>query len=113
MQIELSTSTDFSERLRQSMQRQLEYKLASFADMVGRVHAELTTHSSQAAAPFYRCEVTAVLADGSERCAITQGQLPNICIADAASRLARTIARESKFATLHWSKPKVSGLSMR
>ena len=102
MHIHIDTHPDVSTRLQSSMHRQLKYKLASYADSVERVHASLVAdvdHNNQSR---YTCTVTATMHDGTDTAATTKGSAPNICIADAASRLARTVSRQYKFANLGW-----------
>lgn len=117
MHIVIDVPARSTPRLHDSMRRQLEYKLSSYSDLITHVHATLVYNDVSPglvsnkpgvqpgqSKPWFSCELVAKLKNGEQLQAHTKGQQPNICIADAASRLARTTAREFKFAKARWSQ---------
>jgi ribosome-associated translation inhibitor RaiA len=79
-------------RWRQRVHRQLHLNLASSR---ARVHAVRVRLNRQGVTPEARfaCEMQARLKDDRRLSVYTHGSNPNVCIADAAARLARTLSR--------------------
>ena len=99
MLIDLTTDRHVPERLRDSLQRLLEYRLASRSDAIEMIEATLAKQHDTNQESWYTCNLQVTLTSGVELCTKMRGPNPNVCVADAASRLARSVARELKFTT--------------
>ena len=78
------------------IRRQIDFKLASLTAHVRMVQVWLSVTEDKTGDDMYRCTMRATLGGGVVEEVETTGPLPNICVADAAARLARTIARAYK-----------------
>lgn len=102
MNIDIQIQDTLPQRLTETLNRQLSYKLGSKAASVEWIKASLTTLKVEAAdqAPsdqWVSCVLQAKTRSGTTLRAHTRGRYPNICIADACSRLGRSVARAARF----------------
>ena len=96
MVVEIEIDAELEGLWRDRMSRQINFKFASAATSVRLLNARLVV-ANEADSPLYTCEMEARLRNGERRSVETQGLHPNICIADAAARLARSIRRDQLF----------------
>ena len=83
-------------RLEGSIDRQLNFKLASLSASLRSVHATLSTLPREVnprGKVEYLCKISARVTNGASYEVENIGPEPHMCVADAASRLARTITR--------------------
>ncbi len=83
---------------RERIDRQISYKFASAGATVRMLSVQLELAEEQDA-PIYHCRMEARLKSGERRHAETKGTYPNMCVADAAARLARSIRRDRTLAS--------------
>ncbi len=96
MIVELEVQEGLQAAWADRIRRQIDFKLASLTAHVRMVRVRLSVTPDKTGNDVYRCTMQATLAGSVVEEAITTGPLPNICVADAAARLARTIARAYK-----------------
>ena len=96
MVVEIDIDAGLDGPWRERMSRQINFKFASAAASVRLLTARLKV-ASDGGSPLYVCEMEGRLRNGERRTVETQGSHPNICIADAAARLARSIRRDQLF----------------
>ncbi len=101
MIIDIALSGDLNRRWRPRVQRQLDFKLASAASSVRVLRVSLTQATGIPLGENYRCNMQAMLVDGGTEEVCATGS-PNIAIADAAARLARSIGRRAKRKDTSW-----------
>ena len=94
MRIEINLQDDLPRELKDKVKRQVAFKLQPKSTSVETVRVTLKTLNFADDDPWYVCSMSAKLKKGSNLRAQFRGRQPNICIADTASRLSRTIARE-------------------
>ena len=95
MQVDIRLGNQELEPLRVRIQRQLDFKIASLRERVNRLEVNLDQQLLDSA-PKFTCTMYARLQDGQVKIAQTGGEHPNVCIADAAARLARSVSRETR-----------------
>ena len=88
---------ELDSRWRERVSREIDLKFASAGSNVRLLIASLRVLKVNEG-ELYTCEIEARLRSGKRRKVETQGGHPNICIADAAARLARSIRRDNLFA---------------
>ncbi len=100
MKIEYNLDDDLRMYWPYHLERQLHLKLSSMAMHVRTLRVRLTRAESSDQAAGYLCEIEAHLIQASRQSpknlqfATARSPVPSICVADAASRLARGIKRE-------------------
>ena len=83
--------------LEKKLRRQLSYKLAAFEPSVKGLVATLSLEENRLhKTTWYLCQMRASLIGGGQYSFELRSAHPNICIADAASRLARQISRKTR-----------------
>ena len=99
MRIDISLQEDLPVDLKEKIRRQVAFKLGTKTESV-RVSLKRLAVSEQK--PWYVCSMSAKLKNGSTQREQIRGRQPNICVADTAARLARTIAREAQHPGESW-----------
>lgn len=104
MHTHINIGPGIADKLQASLKRQLQFKVASLSASIHSLNVNLTVAPREAGAePWYHCRIEARLHNGASVRASMQGSQPNMCIADAASRLARKTAR-SLTRTRQWQR---------
>ena len=98
MQVDIHLSSRELEPWRERIHRQLDFKIATLSDLVSRLEVSLE-RQFEGTSPLFTCNMQAHMPDGRIKVARTGGEYPNVCIADAAARLARSVGREVRLGT--------------
>ena len=94
MQVRVSLAQGLPPQLEDSARRQIEFKLSSLRPQVQQVNVAIGLEGRGATAePLFSCSVTARTRKNRDLSVATRGRQAQICIADAASRISRSIAR--------------------
>ena len=96
MIVEIDIEHGLDPSLHRRVNRQINFKLASVGAQVRVLTVNLGVtgvHGER----FYACTMEARLQTGERKVAHTEGKQPNMCIADAAARLARSLRRDQLF----------------
>lgn len=97
---DIKIDTDLDPRWHDRITRQVHFKLGSTASAVKSLVVKLT-RSGRGHPPLYHCAMEARLSNGAQTAIEHRSELPNMCVADTAARLARIIRREKRFAQSH------------
>jgi len=92
MIIDIDVASALSDVWDTRIHRQIDFKLRPKSDSVRSLTVRLAKLDGANTAKLYECTMHARLRDGADVETVARG-LPNVCIADAASRLAREISR--------------------
>ncbi len=98
MIVEIDIDTGLDAVWRERIDRQISYKFASAGAIVRMLSVRLELDEERGAS-IYHCRMQARLKNGERRDAETKGAYPNMCVADAAARLARSIRRDRTLAS--------------
>ena len=98
MIVEIDIGADLEPAWRERIDRQINFKFASAGTNVRLLNVRLELKDEQGSS-VYMCLMEARLKNGGRKSVVTQGMHPNMCIADAAARLARSISRDRVLAT--------------
>ncbi len=101
MVVDITLAKGLSESWRDRIQRQVDYKLASKAGSIRSLTIRLTPAVGPTMQDSLLCAIDAKLADGQVESVRVTGA-PNMCIADAASRLSRSIGRNAERKQKRW-----------
>jgi len=93
----ISIGEGVSAGVQEPVQRQIEYKLASMSATLQSLNAHLEkVRPGQQQPECFVCTMQARLVGGGVYRVETRGPRSDICVSDAASRLARTIKRNAR-----------------
>ncbi len=103
MTVDISLADELPSSWRTQIQRQIDFKLASVSSSVRMLRISLTILATPSNDPIHSCHMSAQLQDGTIE-EVTATGLANVCIADSAARLARSIGRKAKHKEARWNR---------
>ncbi|MEM9620355.1 MAG: hypothetical protein AAF993_01815 [Pseudomonadota bacterium] len=101
MIVDIRLADELKDTWQHRIRRQVDFKLASKAHSIRVLTIEFEPADAAQDSRSYRCAMTAQLVDGTSE-QVEMNGLPNMCIADSAARLSRTIGRKAKNKQARW-----------
>lgn len=93
MIVEIEIEDGLELNVQRQVNRQINFKFASAGAHVRVLSVSIGTTEDHGEF-LYACQMDASLHNGGRKTAHTEGKHPNMCITDAAARLARSICRD-------------------
>ena len=96
MHIDIDVDPELGPDWTERVYRQIHFNLSGTGSVVSRLSAYLRL-APESDPPVYECCMRAILASGWQPAVTHRSEQPNMCVADTAARLARSIRRERLF----------------